>query len=292
MREHQSTRAPGHRRREPHDGSRSLRLLLRAADPQGVRRSALGSLANSLACGSLKQRSLSPERLAARASGSPAVLGVGSRTHPRRSAHRSENRGGRSSTKVRWAVPRLRGRHRERIRGEPTEAAPSQAGALESARTAPAAGGAGPLGGDPEHGRGPARTLEDRAGDQPARVFERSEFARAPRPTAERVEAGRPRAAGAEEMPRLVRGPCGIDETWMLVSPGPPVPRSPSLSDSRSLPGSRGQPRFFHSSVASTRAETMPGSSAEWPEAGTITRREPGQALWRSQAETAGQTMS
>ena len=39
-----------------------------------MRRSALGSLANSLACGSLKQRSLSPERLAARASGSPAVL--------------------------------------------------------------------------------------------------------------------------------------------------------------------------------------------------------------------------
>ena len=45
------------------------RLGLRAADQRGVRRSALGSLANSLAFGSLKQRSLSPERLAARASG-------------------------------------------------------------------------------------------------------------------------------------------------------------------------------------------------------------------------------
>ena len=41
----------------------------------GVRRAALGSLADSLAFGLLKQRSPSPERLAARASGSPAVLG-------------------------------------------------------------------------------------------------------------------------------------------------------------------------------------------------------------------------
>ena len=67
------------------------RLGLRAADPQVVRRSALGSLANSLACGSLEQRSHSPERFAARASGSPAVLESARRTHPRGSAARSEH---------------------------------------------------------------------------------------------------------------------------------------------------------------------------------------------------------
>jgi len=54
-----------------------------------VRRSPLGSLANSLACGSLKQRSLFPERLAARASGSPAVL-ESARETPRPARGRGE----------------------------------------------------------------------------------------------------------------------------------------------------------------------------------------------------------
>ena len=89
----------------------------------------------------------------------------------------------------------------------------------------------------PEHGRGPVRVREERAGIRSARVFdERSEeFARAPRPAAANSEAGRRSAAGGRETYRTARGPLSKRRDGEAGSPrfsgssipGFPIPISP-----------------------------------------------------------------
>lgn len=126
-------------------------------------------------------------------------------------------------------------------------------------RRTPAAGGVGRLGGDPEHGRGPARVCEDRAGGEPAHGFERSELARAPRPAAAGAAAGRPRAAGAAGTARPVRGPPnerrGLEPAAL---PSPPSP--PSLSSLSSPP----IPPHFSGPPSPYPPVPVPGSRKSW----------------------------